>query len=127
MAKEKLPPLQSGLLAALQAIDNQIAREMQRTPAETDQHGVQKWEPISKRVENISGLLLDALEGEVVQLDSVLTLSQALVKTLSIMVQDLEEKGLGKVRSGYAQSALENIERDVRAGLNILRATPLIT
>ena len=127
MAREKTPPLQAGLLAALQALDSQIAREMQRNPVEREAHGVQKWEPIAKRVEAVSGFLLDALESQSVELDSVLVLSQALTKSLSIMVQDLEEKGLGKTRTGYALHALESIERDARAGLSTLRNRPILT
>ena len=127
MTREKIPPLQAGLLTALQALDSQIAREMQRQPAEIEVHGVQKWEPISKRVETIAGFLLDAIESQAIELDSVLTLSQAVIKTLSIIVQDLGEKGLGKMRSAYALEALQNIERDARAGLGALRDTAVIS
>ena len=127
MAREKTTPLQAGLLAALQALDAQIAREMQRNPAETAVHGVQKWEPLAKRVESVTGFLLDALESQAAELDSLLVLSQAFAKALAIAVQDIGVKGLGKVRTGYAIDALENLERDARAGLNILRDTPVIT
>ena len=127
MAREKIPPLQAGLLTALQALDSQIAREMQRQPTEIEVHGVQKWEPISKRVETIAGFLLDAIESQAIELDSVLTLSQAVIKTLSIIVQDLGEKGLGKMRSAYALEALQNIERDARTGLDALRDTAVIS
>jgi len=41
--KPKAPPLEQGLLTAMKAIDNQIAREMQRSPAEREAPGMQKW------------------------------------------------------------------------------------
>jgi hypothetical protein len=105
------PPLEAGLRRALRAIDNQIAREMQRTPQKVDSHGVVKWEPIESRVELISSYLL-SLFGEEIELDSLIVLSQAVIKTMSLISEDLGRDGFGEIRSAYIERALEKISRD---------------
>lgn len=95
----------------MQAIDNQIAREMQRTPAELEAHGVQKWEPYAKRIELVSAFTLTALGEEQISLDAVLVLTQALAKTLQLVVEDLGTDGLGKVRTSYCVSAADVLSR----------------
>lgn len=117
---QKLTPLDEGLLRALRAIDTQVAREMQRTPAELEKLGVQKWEPFNKRIENIAAFLIDNISEQNVQLDSLLVLSQALVKVLKIFSEDLGEDGLGKMRSAYVRWALENLSRDAYEGQRAL-------
>lgn len=107
-------PLEAGLLRALSAIDNQVAREMQRSPEELEKHGVQKWEPYNKRVELITSLLLNSLGDNSIKLDSILVLSKALSKTLSYAVSDLGPSGLGKVRTSYCLDAADEIARDLR-------------
>jgi hypothetical protein len=115
MAKQEeapLSPLEEGLLRAMTAIDKQVAREMQRTPSELEVHGVQKWEPYQKRIEFISSFILNSLGDEQAQLDSVLVLSQAFTKSLTLLVADLGVEGLGKLRSDYALAAAESISKD---------------
>jgi len=116
---DTLPPLEAGVLTALRAIDNQVARELQRTPADLTKHGVQKWEPFQKRIESISSFIIECLGERRIELDGILVLAQALTKTLSLLIDDLGEKGLGKVRTGYCVGALENIiahaERTMRS------------
>lgn len=109
---EQLSPLEEGLLRAMNAVDKQISREMQRTPAELEVHGVQKWEPYQKRIEFITSFILNQLGEEKVDLDSVLVLSQAFSKALALVVDDLGDEGLGKLRSEYVTTAAENIDRD---------------
>lgn len=109
---EKLTPLEEGFLRALRAIDNQIAREMQRTPAELEKLGVQKWEPFNKRIENISAFIIDSISEQSIQLESLLVAAQAFVKVMKIFSEDLGEEGLGKMRSAYMRWAMENISRD---------------
>jgi hypothetical protein len=104
---QKPSPLEQNLLAAMKAIDNQILREMQRSPAELEKHGVQKWEPYQKRIENISALILNSLGGEDISLDSLLVLSQATSKALQLIVEELGSEGLGKMRAAYCQRAIE--------------------
>lgn len=116
--KEKLPPLEEGLLTALQAIDNQIAREVgSRSPAEREEHGVQKWEPLVTRVERICGFILDKFGENELDLDGIVVLSQALTKTLQLLYEELGEEGLGKVRFNYCTTALEEIEKSASRGL----------
>ena len=67
---EKLPPLEHGLLAALKALDQQVAREMQRSPAQREAHGVQKWEPYNKRIESVASTIMDAFADNEITLDS---------------------------------------------------------
>ncbi len=111
-AERQLPPLEQGLLTAMRALDNQIARAMQRSPSEREAHGVQKWEPIATRVENVCAFVLNSLGDEDVTLDSLLVLSQAMAKSLALVVDDLGLEGLGEIRSGYVSSALESIAED---------------
>jgi len=114
MTKKKTAkhPLDDGLLAAMQAIDNQISREVSsRSPAERTEHGVQKWEPIDTRIENVTVLVMKALGTSAVQLDSVLVLAQAMLKSLQLVVEDLGEDGLGEVRSGYCRAAGDRMQR----------------
>lgn len=115
------------MLDAMQAIDSQIAREMQRTPAELEQLGVQKWEPYAKRIELISAFILNSLGEQKVELDSALVLAQAFSKSLQIIAEDLGEEGLGQVRSSYCRMAFDNISRSCQSGLAILRDQRALT
>jgi hypothetical protein len=123
MAKneEKLPPLEEGLQMAMRALDNQIARAMERTPAEREVHGVQKWEPLSQRVERVCVYVMNALGDKDIQLDSLLVLAQAFPKALALLVDDLGEEGLGKLRTAYCLSALEQIALDAERGRSLLK------
>lgn len=124
---EKLSPLEEGLLRALRAIDNQIAREMQRTPAELEKLGVQKWEPFNKRIENISAFLIDSISEQSMQLESLIVAAQAFVKVMKIFSEDLGEDGLGKMRSAYMRWAMENLSRDSYESLRALGAEGELT
>lgn len=118
---EKLPPLEQGILRAMKALDRQILREMQRTPAEREEKGVQKWEPIDTRIELVTSFVLNVLgEGEV-ELDSLLVMSQAMTKALRFVVHDLERDGLGELRTTYCQQALERISKDADDGARVLK------
>ncbi len=121
MAKtKKTPPLESGLMSALKALDAQVAREMQRSPADREHAGVRKWEPYQKRIEIVTTFILGAIgEGEV-QLDSLLISSQSLVKALRILIEDMEEQGLGKVRSEYCREAIKAIADDAHKAQSML-------
>lgn len=125
MAEEevKLSPMEEGILRAMSAIDKQVAREMQRTPAELDVHGVQKWEPYQKRIEFITSFVLNMLGDEKVQLDSLLVFAQAFAKSLALVVEDLGEEGLGKLRTEYALAATENIAKDCFKTTQLLKNT----
>ena len=118
---EKRSNLEEGLILALRAIDNQIAREMQRTPAEREELGTRKWQPYQTRVESITSLILNSLGENEVGLDSLIVMAQALAKALRLVVDDLGPKGLGKTRSEYCLHASEQIARDAKLatiGLN---------
>lgn len=115
----QLPSIEQGLLMAMHAIDTQVAREMQRTPVQAEQQGVQKWEPFNKRIEQVSAFILDSL-GEEVELDSILVLAHSFVKALEIIIGDLGTEGLGKVRSAYSHSTMEQIERHARVARQFL-------
>lgn len=117
----KRPPLEDGLLTAFAALDNQIAREMQRSPEQLSKHGVQKWEPYSKRVESVTTMILDALGSEEVQMDSLIVLAQATAKALSYAIQDLGQDGLGKIRTGYCLEAVKQIGDDCYRAASTLR------
>lgn len=117
----KLPPLEEGLLQAMQALDKQVAREMQRTPAERERRGVLKDAPYDKRVENVTSFLLNSLGDEAISLDAVLILARSLAKTLHLVVEDLGSDGLGEVRTGYCRTAFEGITDDAYRGLTALR------
>lgn len=123
----KLPPLEAGLLAAMRAIDNQIAREMQRSPSEVEKHGVTKWEPYRKRMEHIVSFILDSLGDNLVELDSLVVIAEAASKALLMYVEDLESSGLGKVRSSYCLEAMEKIQGDCERAIQILRGKVELT
>ena len=124
MAKEagsKEGKLEEGLRVAMCAIDNQVARAMQRTPAERDVGGVSKWGPYETRVEHVTAFLLNELGAEVVSLDSLFVLSQAFTKALRLATEDLGAEGLGKVRSEYCVDCMEKISNDASKTLSELR------
>ena len=121
MAKpQKSPALYEGLVKALRALDQQIAREMQRTPAELEVHGVNKWKPLAERVEIVTALLLDAFNDRSVELDSVLVMSQAFVKALYLLTEDLGLAGLGEMRREYSAAAFRAVSDDAARALSIL-------
>lgn len=118
--------LEAGLLTAMQSLDKQITRELQRSPAELEQHGVLKWEPINTRVERVVGLILDYFEERRVELDSSMVLAQAFTKALGLIVQDLGQDGLGKVRGAYCLDTLERVKTDAERALQLLRDPKLL-
>lgn len=118
---EKLAPLEEGLLKAMRAIDNQIAREMQRTPAERDLHGVNKTKPYDDRLERVATFILDSLGENQICLDSLLVLSRAMVKVLRLVSEDLGEEGLGEVRTEYCFRAFDEILGEAEKGRRSLR------
>lgn len=112
--------LEEGLAQALKAIDNQIARAMQRSPAQRELHGVQKWEPYAERVEKIATFLLQEVGDGSIELDSLLVCAQAFAKALQLLCSDLGEEGLGKIRSAYCLDAMEKITRDAQVVIDSL-------
>lgn len=124
--KEKLSPLEEAIVRAMKAIDNQVAREMQRSPAERDAHGVQKWKPYDARIESLTAFILNKLGENEVELDSLLVLSQSFARALRLVVEDLGQEGLGDVRSEYCRKALETLSEDGRRGNDLLRDAELM-
>jgi len=118
--------MEEGLLQAMRAIDNQIARALQRTPAEREAHGVQKWEPYESRVEHLVAFILNQLGDSSASLDSLFVLSQSFTKALRLASEDLGPDGLGAMRSAYCIDTMEKIGRDAAKALNELRASKLV-
>ncbi len=107
---------------AMQAIDNQIEREIgRRSPSDREEHGVQKWEPFQTRIERTASFLLNSLGDQSVQIDSLLVFSQAFAKTLNLLVADLGEEGLGELRSRYMSESLASIARDIGSAQRLLK------
>ena len=121
MKKQKRLSLEESLTRAMQLISSQIAREMQRSPAERSVHGVEKWKPMQARVERTAELVLNTISSKQADLDSLLVLAEGFSKALSLYIRELEEEGLGSVRSSYCLSALESISRDCFSASNALR------
>lgn len=119
--KGKPAPLEAGVLQACQALDNQIARRMQRDPKQKAEHGVQKWEPLQERVEHVASLLVESFGEEEIQLDSLLILTQAFTKALYILTSELGEDGLGEMRSRYCEEAFSNLLRDIERAEAVLK------
>jgi len=109
---------------ALQAIDNQIAREMQRTPAGEAQHGTLKFQPFESRIERISADLLNWLGENLIELDSLLVLAQASSKALQLVIHDLGKDGLGKVRRAYCEQACQRIRGDAERAIDAITDQP---
>lgn len=97
----------------LQAIDNQVARQMQRTPEEREEQGVQKAEPLQSRMEKLVEFILQEFGEQSIGLDGILVASEAFPKALRMIVEELGEDGLGEMRSRYCRKVFEAIERDV--------------
>ncbi|HMO17592.1 MAG TPA: hypothetical protein PKA63_05210 [Oligoflexia bacterium] len=116
----RLPKLEEGLILALQALDNQVKRALERTPAEREESGVQKWKPHEERIEKVCGFVLDNF-GEEIELDSVLIMSQAFVKVLSIICDELGAHGLGDIRSSYVKETLSRLSIEIERSKNIFR------
>ena len=123
---EQYGKMEEGLLAAMRAIDNQVARAMQRSPAQRDVHGVQKWEPYAMRVEQVTAFVLEELGNNSVTLDGLLVLGQAFTKALAFAVSDLGRDGLGATRAAYCLDAVEKIERDALDVSRTLSAERLV-
>jgi hypothetical protein len=102
------------LTRAMRTIGRQIAREMQRFPAEQEVHGVQKWAPIQKRVERAIGIILDEVGDQTVEIESLVVLTRAFTSAIRMIVEDLGVEGLGKVRSEYVCDAMERAQEDAR-------------
>jgi hypothetical protein len=109
--------LEEGLLQAMKAIDNQIARAMQRSPEEREQQGVQKWEPYESRIEHVTAFILNELGEDSVTLDALVVLAQSFTKALRLVSEDLGVDGLGNVRSSYCIDAMQKIQRDAGKAL----------
>ncbi len=102
--------LEDGLLTAMQALDNQIAREMQRDPQALEMHGVTKFEPIAKRVERVTSFILNTLGENNAQIDSVLVLAESFTKALELIVADLGTDGLGKMRTSLCAACANKLQ-----------------
>ena len=87
------------LLQLCNAIDQQVARELQRDPVERQEHGVSKQEPYRKRREMLSLSLLEAFSTGAVNIDGMLVVTESLAKTLEVITEELGSEGLGKYRS----------------------------
>jgi len=118
--QDRKPLLEESLLTALKAIDNQVARAMERTPAEREVSGVQKWKPFDDKIEQVSTLILDNF-GEGISLDGVLVMSQAMVKALSILSSELGSEGLGDLRTSYVKEALQLLSIEIERAKNIFK------
>ena len=124
-APPKPSPLEAGILSALRSIDNQVARNMLRTPAEREVSGVQKWEPYDQKIELITSLVLENLANRAIELDGVLVLAQAMCKALQMYCDELGQEGLGKMRSEYCSVAFEAIQRNASSGLSISKVSEI--
>jgi hypothetical protein len=109
---QKIGKLEEGLLQAMKAVDNQVARALQRTPAEREQLGVQKWEPYETRIEHVTAFILNELGDNSISIDSLLVFSQSFTKALRLISEDLGLDGLGNLRSSYCIDTMQKIRRD---------------
>jgi len=123
---QKTGKLEEGLLLAMKAIDNQVARALQRTPSEREELGVQKWEPYETRIEHVTAFILNELGDNSVSIDSLLVLSQSFTKALRLISEDLGIAGLGNVRSAYCVDAMQKIRRDADKTLGELSTDSVI-
>jgi hypothetical protein len=123
---EQRGKLEQGLIQAMKAVDNQIARAMQRTPSERDLHGVQKWEPYNTRVENVAAFVLEEIGAQEASLDSLLVFTQGFTKALYLIVSDLGKEGLGSLRASYCLDAMKKVERDAQEVIEALADEHLV-
>ncbi|MFO0415679.1 MAG: hypothetical protein ACK5Y6_00185 [Pseudomonadota bacterium] len=123
---EKYGKLEEGLLQALKAIDNQVARSMQRSPSEREAQGMQKWEPYSSRIEGITAFLLEEFGDNSINLDSLVVSTQAFAKALQLVCDDLGQEGLGKIRTEYCLDAMRKVARDAEKVIDGLSEQRLV-
>ncbi len=122
----RLSPVEEGLLAALRALDKQIERELvSRDPNELETFGVTRWEPFRKRMERVATATLQAFGDDDIRLDSLLVMSQALVKVVGLITDELGVEGLGTMRTAYCAEACNAIAEDASRALRLLRAETL--
>jgi hypothetical protein len=99
---------------------------MQRSPAEREVHGVQKWEPYNTRVENVAAFLLEEVGANEISLDSLLVFTQGFTKALYLVVSDLGKEGLGSLRASYCLEAMKKVERDAQEVIEALADQHLV-
>jgi len=112
--------LSESLLRAMQALDTRVVREMQRSPAQREEEGVQKWLPFEKRVEQVAALLLEALGNEEIALDSMIIMTRAYTNALRLFIEELGTEGLGELRSDYCKFTMQRASDEARRALEIL-------
>mgnify|MGYP003611139717 CR=1 FL=1 len=118
---DQLPKLEQGLLLAMQAIENQVARDISsRTPSESEVHGVSKTGPYLERIERISGFVLDAFADGLVGVDSIVVMSHSLCTALKLVVEELGSEGLGDVRSKDCLSTIRAISISLESVKEVL-------
>ncbi|NBW39866.1 hypothetical protein EBR25_02565 [bacterium] len=108
--------LEQALSRVLETLDAQVAREMQRTPAEREQRGVLKSEAHKKRSEKVSSHILEGISQGEFGLDGALILAEAIPRCLRILAEELGEDDLGKVRSTYLRELFLELEREAELG-----------
>ena len=119
----RLSPVEEGLLGAMRALDRQIEKELvRRGPSDLETFGVTRWEPYRKRMERVASAALQAFSDNDVKLDSLLVLSQSLVKVIALVVDELGVEGLGAMRTAYSAEACNSIADDAMRALRLLRA-----
>jgi len=118
---ESANKVESGILQALIALDNQVAREMQRDPQQVSEQGVQKWQPHDKRIESLMEIILDNFDEGKIQLDSILISAQGLVHALTILIEDLGLVGLGELRRNYCLAAIDRISRNIEQAGRVIK------
>jgi hypothetical protein len=117
---KNLSPLEAGITEALSALNNQILREIQRSPTQREGKGLSKSEPINKRVELLTGIILNLLGEEHCSIEALIVLAESSVKALRMTCEDLETEGLGKMRSLYVADSVSKIYDDSRKVLSCL-------
>jgi hypothetical protein len=112
MSKSKQPPLESGLMQAMTALDKQITREISsRDPQRTQTRGASARPAQEERAEQVTTFVIDLFASHTVRLDSILVLSEALTHSLQLISEELGQEGLGEVRSAYVTTVAKRLEQ----------------
>ena len=103
------------LIEVLSSLEKQIARAANRkTELEVAESGFGKENIHSDKIERITGSIITSFEDNEIGLDSVLVLTQALLKSLRFISEDLNNEDLGEVRTELINTTINAVDRDLQ-------------
>jgi hypothetical protein len=104
---------EEAFVVALRAIDSQIQRELLRSPQQREEKGLSRKAPQDRRVENLTGFLLETFSKDEIGLDGLIVSARGFVKALTVLFEEYGEKNLGSARGRNALESLGELYNDL--------------